>query len=120
MEKLPREAKVNMSINSNRVKVRETNKKNNKDIRLSVFRSNCNICAILIDDKKGKVLSSISSKTITKKMKPVEKAFEIGKVIASKAKELKISKVVFDRNSYKYHGRVKALADGAREAGLKI
>lgn len=109
-----------MKNSSNRRKVITTNTKNSSIIRLSVFRSNCHIYAMLIDDIKGIVLTSVSSKSITKKLNPVEKASETGKLIASGAKDLKIKQVVFDRNSYKYHGRVKALADGARNAGLKF
>ncbi len=120
MGKLLKEAKVNMNNNSNRRKVITTNTKNSKLIRLTVFRSNCQIYAMLIDDTRGIVLTSVSSNSISKKLCPVDKASETGKLIASKAKDLKINKVIFDRNSYKYHGRVKALADGARNAGLKF
>lgn len=102
-------------------------------IRLSAFRSSKHIYAQLIDDKNGKVLFSASDleiKTKTKKESPKEgeknlsnkavNAFEVGKLIAKKALENKIEKVYFDRANYKYHGRVKALADGAREGGLKF
>jgi len=106
-------------MNGNRAKIRITNKKNRGLIRLSVFRSNAAIHASLIDDSKGETLATVSSKAI-KAGKPIEKATEMGKLIAAKAKELKISEVVYDRNNYKYHGRVKALAEGAREAGLKL
>ena len=106
-------------MNGNRAKIRTTNKKNQQLIRLSVFRSNFQIYAALIDDAKGITLASVSSKSI-KAGTPVEKAFQTGEMIASKAKELKISEAVFDRSHYRYHGRVKSLADGARKAGLKI
>lgn len=106
-------------MNGNRNKVRITNKNNRGLIRLSVFRSNQAIYASLIDDAKNITLTSLDSRSI-KKGSPVEKAFELGKSLALKAKELKISEVVYDRNNYKYHGRVKALAEGAREAGLKL
>jgi len=91
--------------------------------RLCVFRSNKHIYAQLIDDEKGKVLLGVNdiffSQAKEKKGK-VRIAFEIGKLIAKKALENKIKKVVFDRGGYKYHGRVKALAEGAREEGLEF
>jgi len=108
--------------------------------RLCVFRSNKHIYAQLISDQKNKILASESDlklkikkvktdkKTGESKEKEEEKAFspklqlafEIGKSIAKKAKALKITSVVFDRGGYKYHGKVKALAEGAREEGLKF
>ncbi len=87
--------------------------------RLSVYRSNKHIYAQLIDDIAGKSLVTSSDKAI-KKGTPVERAIEVGKEIATKAKTMKINQVVFDRSGYKYHGRVKSLADGAREAGLEF
>lgn len=90
--------------------------------RLCVFRSNQHIYAQLVDDEKGKTLamvSDLSIKTKTKKSN-AEKAKEVGKIIAQKAKELKIDTVIFDRAGYKYHGQVKSLAEGAREGGLKF
>ena len=88
--------------------------------RLCVFRSNKHIYAQLIDDEKGHTLVSTSDLELknVKKLKKREKAFEVGKLIAEKAKKKNIKKVVFDRGGYKYHGRVKALAEGAREGGL--
>ena len=90
--------------------------------RLCVFRSNKHIYAQLIDDTQGKTLLSASDLEIKFKGKKTktEKAFEVGKLIAKKAQEKKIQKIVFDRGGYKYHGRVKALAEGAREGGLKF
>ena len=106
--------------------------------RLCVFRSNRHIWTQLINDEKGKTLLSASDlalkkqRTETKKQrtesKKIEKkfsgkvavAFEVGKLIAKKALKNKIEKVVFDRGGYKYRGRVKALAEGARDAGLKF
>ncbi len=106
--------------------------------RLCIFRSNKHIYAQLIDDEKSKMLAAVSDlkikkqktktrtkmvkaeegpKTLTKKM---ALAFEVGKLMAQKAKDLKIEKVVFDRGGYKYHGRVKTLAEGARAGGLKF
>ena len=89
--------------------------------RLSVFRSNSNIFAQLIDDEKGVTL--VSSSSISLKLKNggnVEGAKLVGKDIAEKAKKAKIKKVVFDRGGYLYHGRIKALAEAARENGLEF
>ncbi|OHA62325.1 MAG: 50S ribosomal protein L18 [Candidatus Wildermuthbacteria bacterium GWA2_46_15] len=90
--------------------------------RLSVFRSANHIYAQLIDDVKDKVLISVSDSTteIRQKGNKVFLARILGKLIGEKAQEKKIKKIVFDRAGYKYHGRVKALADGAREAGLEF
>lgn len=94
--------------------------------RLAVFRSMNNIYAQLIDDVNNKTLCTISSLNkdvsaeITDKMHKTEKSKVVGKFLAKKALEKSIKKVVFDRNRYLYHGRVKALADGAREAGLEF
>lgn len=87
--------------------------------RLSVFRSNVVIYAQLIDDTKGSVLTSFSSMKL-KKEKGVESAKKVGLELAKLAKDKKISTCVFDRGGYLYHGRVKALAEGAREGGLKF
>lgn len=88
--------------------------------RLAVFRSNKNIYAQLIDDKKGHTMVSAYNKEIkdTTKLNKVLEATEVGKLLAKKAIDMKITTVVFDRRGYKYHGRVKALADGARSGGL--
>jgi len=93
-----------------------------KDIpRLSVFRSNKDMFVQLIDDIEGKTLASVGGKEIKEKNKTkLEMAALIGKLIAEKANKIKIKKVVFDRGGYKYHGRVKAVADGAREGGLEF
>jgi large subunit ribosomal protein L18 len=88
--------------------------------RLSVFRSGKHIYAQLIDDVTGKTLASASSREVKAKAAKTGLGGEVGKLIAEKAKEHKISAVVFDRGGYIYHGRVKALADSAREAGLKF
>ncbi len=91
--------------------------------RLSVFRSNKAIYAQIIDDQEGKTLLAASShvKEIgDKKMTKSETAKEVGKVVAERAKEAGIETIVFDRNGYRYHGRVKSLAEGAREGGLKF
>ena len=90
--------------------------------RLFVFRSNQHIYAQLIDDEKVKVLMNASDKDIKIKKggKKTDIAKQVGKLIAKKAMESKIEKVVFDRGGFIFHGRIKALADGAREGGLKF
>jgi large subunit ribosomal protein L18 len=91
--------------------------------RLTVYRSTKEIYVQLIDDNIGKTLLSASSKTkdvAGQKGTKTEKAVLVGKLIAEKALEQNIGLVVFDRNGYLYHGRVKALADAAREGGLKF
>lgn len=87
--------------------------------RLAAFRSNSYIYAQLIDDEAGKTLASASSLEV-KAGNKTKAAGETGKAIAKKALDQKITKVVFDRGGYVYAGRVKALADGAREGGLKF
>ena len=87
--------------------------------RLSVFRSNKQIYAQVIDDLAGNTLASASSKGITEGTKS-EIAEKVGEAIAKKAIEAGITTVVFDRNGFLFHGRVKALADGARKGGLKF
>lgn len=88
--------------------------------RLSVFRSNKNIYAQLIDDLAGKTLVAVSSATAAEGGAKTEASGAVGKALAAKAQEQGITEVVFDRSGYLYHGRVKSLADGAREAGLKF
>lgn len=87
--------------------------------RLVVFRSNMNIYAQMVDDASGKTLVAASDIKVSKGTK-TERAAEVGKIVAEAAKKAKIETCVFDRNGYKYHGRVKALAEAAREAGLKF
>ena len=89
--------------------------------RLSVFRSNSTISAQLIDDTTGRTLVAASSRELGKaKKNKSESALLVGEDIAKKAKSAGIKKAVFDRGSYAYHGRVKALADGARKGGLEF
>lgn len=89
--------------------------------RLTVFRSLKYVSAQLIDDTKGITLASASSQEKgLKSGKNVETAKEVGKLLATRAKDKNIIEVVFDRNGYMYHGKVKALADAARESGLKF
>ncbi len=87
--------------------------------RLFVRRSNLHIYGILINDKENSTLIEVSDRSLeNKKMTKTEKAKAVGKMLAEKALKEKIKKVVFDRGGYLYHGRVRALADGAREGGL--
>lgn len=90
--------------------------------RLCVFRSNRHIYCQLIDDQKGKTMiiasdMELKSKSKIQKSKAAE---EVGQLLAKKAVDKKIEKVIFDRGGYKYHGRIKALAEGARKGGLKF
>ena len=91
--------------------------------RLSVFRSNSDIYVQLIDDDNGKTLAAASSRDkdiLAQKSNKVDKSKLVGSAIARKAIELGLNDVTFDRGGYLYHGRVKAVADGAREGGLKF
>lgn len=106
-----------------KLKLRKTIKGSVQMPRLSVFRSNSEIYAQLVDDKGGKTLMAVGS--IDKSIKgssvnKTEKAKMVGKLIAEKAVASGITSVVFDRNGFLYHGRVKSLAEGAREGGLKF
>ncbi len=103
-------------------RVRRRLKKNsNGRPRLSVFRSSKNISVQIIDDTTGTTVASASTLEDKKaKGSDVAAAERIGKLIAERAKKAKVEDVVFDRGPYLYHGRVKALADAAREAGLKF
>ena len=87
--------------------------------RMSVFRSNKQIYVQIINDVTGQTLASASSLGL-EKMPKQEQATKVGELIAEKAKAAGVEKVVFDRNGYLYHGRVKQLADGARNGGLKF
>jgi large subunit ribosomal protein L18 len=86
---------------------------------MSVFRSNKQIYVQIIDDENGKTLASASSLGM-EAMPKIEQATKVGALIAQKAQEAGVTTVVFDRNGYLYHGRVKAVADAAREGGLKF
>lgn len=91
--------------------------------RLAVFRSNSQVYVQVIDDNAGKTLLAASSREKSvagDKIKKTEQAAKVGKLIAEKCKEKGIENVVFDRGGYKYHGRVKSLADAARKGGLKF
>ena len=109
--------------NSIRTRIRRTVKGTAERPRLSVFRSNKQISAQLIDDIAG--VTSVAASSASKDMQgvkanKVDLAKEVGKALATKAQSSGIKSVVFDRGGYLYHGRVKALAEGAREAGLEF
>lgn len=102
-------------------KIRAKISGDSKTPRLCVFRSAKHIYAQLIDDQKGKTILSASDIELKgKKLKKTDLAKEVGKTVAQKATAKKIEKVVFDRGGYQYHGKVKAVAEGAREGGLKL
>ena len=88
--------------------------------RLSVCSSNKHVVAQLIDDQIGQTLVFVSDFGIKEKMTKTDKAFRVGEIIAQEAVKKKISEVVFDRGGKLYHGRVKALAEGARKSGLNF
>lgn len=88
--------------------------------RLCVSKSLKYVYAQIIDDEKGKTIASFDSRKIKNSKNDMETARKIGEEIAILAKSKKISEVVFDRQGYKYHGKIKALAEGAREGGLKF
>jgi large subunit ribosomal protein L18 len=89
--------------------------------RLSVFRSNRGIGAQLIDDVAGHTVAAVNwTEADLKSMKAMEQASKAGQLLAERAKAAGVESVVFDRGGYRYHGRVKALADGAREGGLSF
>ena len=90
--------------------------------RLAVFRSNKHIYAQVIDDDRGHTIAAASSKesSVKAKVLDVDAATEVGKLVGARAKDAGVSRVVFDRGGFQYHGRVKALAEGARESGLEF
>jgi large subunit ribosomal protein L18 len=112
-KKLERRAKIKKGIRS---RVFGTPEKP----RLSVFRSNKDIYVQLIDDVHGKTLAAASSKAIKDSITKTEESAQVGKAIAEKAAAAGITTCVFDRNGYLYHGRVKSLAEAAREGGLQF
>jgi len=105
-----------------RSRIRKTITGTTERPRLSIFRSNKSIYAQVIDDLKGHTIVAASSREsgVNTKSTEIEQATAVGKLLAEKAKAAGVSAVVFDRGGYLYHGRVKALADGAREAGLQF
>ena len=89
--------------------------------RISVFRSNRGVFAQLIDDDSGRTLASVNwTESDLRSLKPMEQAGKAGALLAERAKAAGVETVVFDRGGYQYHGRVKALAEGAREGGLNF
>lgn len=90
--------------------------------RLNVFKSNKHLYGQLIDDSRGITLASASDREVEKKenQKPKDLALELGRLLAQKAKRVKLESIIFDRGGYKYHGIIKNLADGARKGGLKF
>lgn len=108
------------SRKTKKVKIRKKLKGTQERPRLCVYKSLKNIYAQLVDDVAGKTILMVSTLGDVKDKTGRAAATEVGKLIATKAKEKKIDKVVFDRSGYLYHGRVKAVADGAREAGLNF
>lgn len=113
-EKVDRRQRIHASI-------RETLLGTSVRPRLSVYRSNKHIYAQLIDDLEGHTLASASSlEDEVDGESPTEESRTVGELIAERAQEEGIDKVVFDRSGYKYHGRVEALAEGAREGGLQF
>lgn len=112
-QKLERRARIKAHVRS---KISGTAQKP----RLTVFRSNTQIYAQVIDDVAGKTLASANSLNIKEKITKSEQAAKVGELVAVAAKAAGIETVVFDRNGYLYHGRVKELADGARKGGLKF
>ena len=92
----------------------------NGRMRLSVFRSAKYIYAQVIDDRTGRTIAEANSKSLAPKGDKTEQATEVGKTVAERAKEAGVTRVVFDRGPYRYHGRVKALAEAAREGGLEF
>ena len=112
------------SKNDNRLKRHARIRKNlsgTKEMpRLNIYRSNTAMYVQIIDDEAGKTLVSASSRETGAKSNNIEAATKLGELAAKKALEKGVTEVVFDRSGYKYHGRVKALADAARNAGLKF
>ena len=89
--------------------------------RISVFRSNRGVFAQLIDDDAGRTIASVQwTEADLRSLKPMEQAAKAGELLAERAKAAGVENAVFDRGGYQYHGRVKALAEGAREGGLKF
>jgi large subunit ribosomal protein L18 len=89
--------------------------------RLSVFRSNRGVFAQLVDDRSGKTIAAVNwIEADLRKLAPMDQATKVGSLLADRAKDAGVTSCVFDRGGYRYHGRVKALAEGAREGGLKF
>ena len=114
------------NLKRNRLKFHLKNKNINGLPRLVVFRSNSNIFIQLIDDSTNKTIMSVSTidkeikDSISKAKNKIEKSTIVGNCIAEKMKNQKINKIIFDRNGYKYHGRIKAVGDAIRNADITI
>lgn len=104
----------------NRARIRKKVQGTEARPRLAVYRSTKHTYAQLIDDEAGKVLAAASTKSESQSKKNVDASKAVGTALAKKAMEKNIKNVVFDRSGYVYHGRVKAVADGAREGGLEF
>lgn len=120
--KITREAKISKERKARRqIRARKKIIAQSTHPRLSVFRSNVRMYAQIIDDTKGITLVSVHEKELTDATgTKIIKSEKLGELIAKKALEKKIKAVVFDKGSYRYHGRVKAFADGARKGGLQF
>ena len=108
---------------SRALRVRHHLSKGSDHLRLSVFRSNQHLWAQIIDDTQGKTLVSASTKNLTKeqqKLPKIKQAELVGKLLAKRAKKIAKKQLKFDRGPYKFHGRLKALAEAARKGGLKF
>jgi large subunit ribosomal protein L18 len=109
---------MNLKKQRRQIRVRHSINQGESRPRLTVHRSNRYVSAQLIDDTKRETIIGMSEKTLKVKGTKTEKAKALGLELASKIKSKKISKIVFDRGSYSYHGRVKSVAEGLREGGL--
>jgi len=108
---------------SRKLRSRHKIRRGSNRLRLAIYRSNKYIYGRIIDDGTGNTLTCVSSRDIKGKKEDrgkIDISFRTGEALASAAKKKKIEEVVFDRSGYKYHGRVKALAEGARKGGLKF
>ncbi|MBI2621896.1 MAG: 50S ribosomal protein L18 [Candidatus Levybacteria bacterium] len=103
-----------------KVRIRSKISSNKDRLRLSVYRSNKHLFVQLIDDVKGNTLLGVSDKSLKDGGTKTERAKALGLLLASKLKIKKIKKIVFDRGSYAYHGRVKSIAEGLREGGVEF
>ena len=124
-EKKEKRNRMTNNIHKKRAqKIRKKLKKiNSNRFRLTVFRSSKNISAQIIDDKNGLTLISASSRNkefLNKKIKKIDASILLGELLAKKALGKKITKVYFDRGKYRYHGRIKILADTLRSEGMKL
>jgi large subunit ribosomal protein L18 len=111
---------INQKLQRRHVRVRAKVQGDLERPRLSVFRSAKHLYLQIINDETGKTLVYAKDQEIKAKVKPVEIAMQLGELLAKKAIAMKITKVVFDRGIYQYHGRIKAVAEGARKGGLEF